>query len=144
MTTTRCSWVAACTTCHASLNEDDLQAVINGHRMNAHGNLHKEELMLFYEGDIFQCSVYRETYEFEEMASEGCLAAPMNGSVVAIQARAGDKVTAGQVLVIMEAMKMEHTITAPADGVVSEIFYAEGDQVAEGAELIAIDTEEAE
>lgn len=129
---------------NAKLNDDFLQAVINGHRLSVHGNLHNEELVLFYEGDTFKCTVYRETYGFEEMASEGSLAAPMNGSVVAIQAKVGDKVTAGQTLVIMEAMKMEHAIKAPADGVVSEIFYAEGDQVAEGAELIAIDTEEVE
>ncbi|MEC8898977.1 MAG: acetyl/propionyl/methylcrotonyl-CoA carboxylase subunit alpha [Pseudomonadota bacterium] len=129
---------------NAKLNDDYLQAVINGHRLSVHGNLHNEDLVLFYEGDTFKCTVYRETYGFEEMASEGSLAAPMNGSVVAIQAQVGDKVTAGQTLVIMEAMKMEHAIKAPADGVVSEIFYAEGDQVAEGAELIAIDTGEAE
>ena len=129
---------------NAKLNDDYLQAVINGHRLSVHGNLHNEELVLFYEGDTFKCTVYRETYGFEEMASEGSLAAPMNGSVVAIQAQVGGKVTAGQTLVIMEAMKMEHAIKAPADGVVSEIFYAEGDQVAEGAELIAIDTGEAE
>ena len=129
---------------NAKLNDDFLQAVINGHRLSVHGNLHNEELVLFYEGDTFKCTVYRETYGFEEMASEGSLAAPMNGSVVAIQAQVGGKVKAGQTLVIMEAMKMEHAIKAPADGVVSEIFYAEGDQVAEGAELIAIDTGEAE
>ena len=51
--------------------------------------------------------------------------------------------TAGQTLVIMEAMKMEHAIKAPADGVVSEIFFNEGEQVSDGAELIAIEVEEA-
>jgi 3-methylcrotonyl-CoA carboxylase alpha subunit len=129
---------------NARLNDDYLQAVINGHRLSVHGNLHNDELVLFYEGDTFKCTVYRETYGFEDMASEGSLAAPMNGAVVAIQAKVGDKVTAGQTLVIMEAMKMEHAIKAPADGVVTEVFYTEGDQVAEGAELIAIDTGEAE
>jgi 3-methylcrotonyl-CoA carboxylase alpha subunit len=63
----------------------------------------------------------------------------MNGAIVAVQAKVGDKVKAGQSLVIMEAMKMEHAIKAPADGVVTEIFFAEGDQVSEGAELIAIE-----
>jgi 3-methylcrotonyl-CoA carboxylase alpha subunit len=47
-------------------------------------------------------------------------------------------VKAGQVLAIMEAMKMEHTIAAPADGVVAELLYAPGDQVAEGAELLRL------
>ncbi|KEF32835.1 Methylcrotonyl-CoA carboxylase biotin-containing subunit [Marinobacter nitratireducens] len=129
---------------NARLDDDYLQAVINGHRLSVHGNLHNDELVLFYEGDTFKCEVYRETYGAEELAGEGSLAAPMNGAVVAIQAEVGDKVSAGQTLVIMEAMKMEHAIKAPADGVVSEIFFGEGDQVSEGAELIAIDTEEAE
>lgn len=129
---------------NAKLDDDYLQAVINGHRISVHGNLHDDQLVLFYEGDTFKCSVYRETYGFEEMAGEGSLAAPMNGAIVAVQAKVGDKVTVGQTLVIMEAMKMEHAIKAPADGVVSEIFFAEGDQVSEGAELIAIETEEAD
>ncbi len=123
----------------ARLDEDYLQAVVNGHRISVHGNLHNDQLVLFYEGDTFQCTVYRETYGLEDMAGEGSLEAPMNGAIVAVQAKVGDKVSAGQTLVIMEAMKMEHAIKAPADGVVSEIFFAEGDQVAEGAELIAID-----
>ncbi|WP_323751148.1 acetyl/propionyl/methylcrotonyl-CoA carboxylase subunit alpha [Marinobacter sp.] len=129
---------------NARLDEDYLQAVLNGHRLSVHGNLHNNELVLFYEGDTFKCSVYQESYGLEDVAGEGSLAAPMNGAIVAVQAKVGDKVSAGQSLVIMEAMKMEHAIKAPADGVVSEIFYAEGDQVAEGAELIAIDTEESE
>ncbi|WP_375176312.1 acetyl/propionyl/methylcrotonyl-CoA carboxylase subunit alpha [Marinobacter mobilis] len=129
---------------NARLDEDYLQAVINGHRISVHGNLHDDELVLFYEGDTFKCTVYQETYGAEELAGEGSLAAPMNGAVVAIQAKVGDQVSTGQTLVIMEAMKMEHAIKAPADGVVSDIFFAEGDQVSEGAELIAIDTGEAE
>lgn len=126
------------------LDHDYLQAVINGHRISVHGNLHNHQLVLFYEGDTFQCDVFRETFGAEEMASDGSLAAPMNGAVVAIQTKVGDKVTAGQTLVIMEAMKMEHAIKAPADGVVTDIFYAEGDQVSEGAELIAIETSDEE
>jgi len=128
----------------ARLDDDYLQAVINGHRISVHGYLYDNELVLFHEGDSFRCSLYHETYGFEEPDTEGSLAAPMNGAVVAIQVRVGDTVSAGQTLVIMEAMKMEHAIKAPADGVVSEIFFAEGEQVPEGAELIAIATGEDE
>ncbi|QSP93331.1 acetyl/propionyl/methylcrotonyl-CoA carboxylase subunit alpha [Marinobacter salinisoli] len=128
----------------AKLDDDYLQAVINGHRISVHGNLHNGQLVLFCEGETFQCTLYRETYQLEDAAGEGSLAAPMNGAIVAVQAEVGDAVTAGQTLVIMEAMKMEHAIKAPADGVVSEIFFAEGDQVSEGAELIAIDIQEEE
>jgi 3-methylcrotonyl-CoA carboxylase alpha subunit len=68
----------------------------------------------------------------------GRLTAPMPGKVVSFGVKAGDKVSKGQVLAVMEAMKMEHTIAAPADGVVAELLYSPGDQVAEGAELLKI------
>ena len=72
-------------------------------------------------------------------ASEGGrLTAPMPGKVVSIAVKAGDKVSKGQPLAVMEAMKMEHTIAAPADGTVAEVLYAPGDQVAEGAELLKL------
>ena len=68
----------------------------------------------------------------------GRLTAPMPGKVVSFAVKAGDAVTRGQALAVMEAMKMEHTIAAPADGVVEELLYAPGDQVTEGAELLRI------
>ncbi len=68
----------------------------------------------------------------------GRLTAPMPGKVVSIAVKAGDKVTKGQPLAVMEAMKMEHTIAAPQDGVVGEVLYAPGDQVSEGAELLRL------
>ncbi|WP_445263698.1 acetyl-CoA carboxylase biotin carboxylase subunit [Ramlibacter sp. PS3R-8] len=71
-------------------------------------------------------------------AEGGRLTAPMPGKVVSFAVKAGDKVSKGQALAVMEAMKMEHTIAAPADGTVAELLYAPGDQVAEGAELLKI------
>ncbi len=68
----------------------------------------------------------------------GRLTAPMPGKVVSFAVRAGDAVSRGQPLAVMEAMKMEHTIAAPADGVVQELLYAPGDQVTEGAELLRL------
>ena len=68
----------------------------------------------------------------------GRLTAPMPGKVVSFSVKAGDKVTRGQALAVMDAMKMEHTIAAPMDGVVAEVLYAPGDQVIEGAELLKL------
>jgi 3-methylcrotonyl-CoA carboxylase alpha subunit len=68
----------------------------------------------------------------------GGLAAPMPGKVIAFLAKAGDSVTKGQPLAVMEAMKMEHTIAAPRDGTVAELLYAVGDQVNEGGELLRL------
>jgi 3-methylcrotonyl-CoA carboxylase alpha subunit len=74
-----------------------------------------------------------------EVAAEGGrLTAPMPGKVVSFAVKAGDAVTKGQPLAVMEAMKMEHTIAAPADGTVAELLFAPGDQVAEGAELLKL------
>jgi 3-methylcrotonyl-CoA carboxylase alpha subunit len=63
----------------------------------------------------------------------------MPGKVVALMAKVGDAVKAGQALAVMEAMKMEHTIAAPRDGTVAELLYGVGDQVAEGAELLRLE-----
>ncbi len=68
----------------------------------------------------------------------GRLTAPMPGKVVSFSVKAGDKVTRGQPLAVMDAMKMEHTIAAPVDGTVAELLFAPGDQVAEGAELLRL------
>ena len=76
----------------------------------------------------------------EAAVEGGRLSAPMPGKVVSFGVKAGDKVSKGQVLAVMEAMKMEHAIVAPGDGVVEELLYAPGDQVNEGAELLKLST----
>ena len=50
----------------------------------------------------------------------------------------GDRVRAGQTLVVLEAMKMEHPMDAPEDGVVREVLVAVGDQVKSGAPLVSL------
>ncbi|MCY4745195.1 acetyl/propionyl/methylcrotonyl-CoA carboxylase subunit alpha [Pelomonas sp. UHG3] len=69
----------------------------------------------------------------------GRLTAPMPGKLIAFLAQAGDTVTKGQPLAVMEAMKMEHTISSPRDGTVAELLFAVGDQVSDGAELLKLE-----
>jgi 3-methylcrotonyl-CoA carboxylase alpha subunit len=73
-------------------------------------------------------------------ADAGGLNAPMPGRVLAVHVVAGQTVSQGQALAVMEAMKMEHTISAPRDGVVAEVLHAAGDQVLEGAALLRLQT----
>jgi acetyl/propionyl-CoA carboxylase alpha subunit len=70
---------------------------------------------------------------------KGSLLAPMPGAVIRLGAALGDKVTFGQPLVWLEAMKMEHTITAPADGVVTQLDVIVGQQVDVGTVLARVE-----
>ncbi|WP_425568975.1 biotin/lipoyl-containing protein [Pseudonocardia xishanensis] len=58
--------------------------------------------------------------------------------MVRVLAAEGDPVTAGQPLVVLEAMKMEHTVAAPVDGTVAELRVAQGDQVETGQVLVVV------
>ncbi len=69
----------------------------------------------------------------------GSLTAPMPGQVVAVRVAKGDRVTAGQQLLALEAMKMEHAVLAPADGVVAELRVTTGSQVDAGDVLAVIE-----
>ena len=64
--------------------------------------------------------------------------APMPGQIKAILVREGDKVTTGQKLLIMEAMKLENKLPATRDGIVKQILVRDGDIVSQGQELIII------
>ena len=63
---------------------------------------------------------------------DGAVLTPMPGRIVAVSVAPGQAVTAGQTLVVLEAMKMEHALVAPAEGRVKEVRVAVGDQVTEG------------
>ena len=64
--------------------------------------------------------------------------APLPGNVLSISVQAGDAVKSGQVLMLIEAMKMENEVLAPADGVVRKIAVEKGAMVATGDTLIII------
>ena len=92
-------------------------------------------------GPLTGSATLRERSRFPDPdaeAVEGGLVAPMPGKVLIVDVQAGDRVRAGQVLVVMEAMKMEHQITAPADGEVAEVRASVGDQVDNGELLVVI------
>jgi len=72
----------------------------------------------------------------------GGSSAPMPGRVLDVRVSAGDEVGKGQLLLIMEAMKMELQVTASADGVVTEVRVAPGQQVEAGQVLVVVDARE--
>jgi biotin carboxyl carrier protein len=75
-------------------------------------------------------------------ATPGGLDAPMPGLVLDVRVEAGQHVTVGETLVVMEAMKMEHVISAPRAGTVSEVLVTKGQQVDNGAQLLILDPDD--
>jgi len=78
------------------------------------------------------------THKAHGVSGGGDAAAPMPGTVRKVLVAEGQKVAAGEALVVIEAMKMEHTIDAPKDGIVKKILYNVGDKVGMGEKLIEL------
>ncbi len=72
-------------------------------------------------------------------SSAGVVKSPLPGIIVDIKVNVGDEVSKGQVIAILEAMKMENNITAPVNGKVSEIKVSTGDSVLEGVVILVIE-----
>ncbi|MGI9610935.1 MAG: biotin/lipoyl-containing protein, partial [Acidimicrobiia bacterium] len=78
----------------------------------------------------------------EEETVPGSLTAPMPGVVRRVDVAVGDAVAAGDLLLVLEAMKMEHNVVAPVDGRVAELRAAVGEQVEAGRVLAVIESEQ--
>jgi geranyl-CoA carboxylase alpha subunit len=72
---------------------------------------------------------------------DGKLRAPMDGRIVAINVAAGDSVTRGQTLIVLEAMKIQHQLKAAVDAKVASVAVREGQQVANRAVLVTMAAE---
>jgi acetyl-CoA/propionyl-CoA carboxylase biotin carboxyl carrier protein len=72
------------------------------------------------------------------LAGEDAIVSPMQGTVLAVEVSDGDEVVAGQVLCIVEAMKMENEVHAPRDGVVADLSVAAGESVTSGQVICVV------
>ena len=70
------------------------------------------------------------------------LTASMPGKIIAVNTNSGDTVSAGDPLIVMEAMKMEMTLEAPRDGIVDEVKFGVGDLVSDGETLLTLEDED--
>jgi len=105
-----------------------------------------EEVQVLVRGDVFRVDVADErTLRLRAGAAafqvEGkvILTAPMPGKVVRLLVQQGQRVTEGQGLVVVEAMKMENELKSPKAGTVTEVFAREGGTVEANAKLLVVE-----
>jgi len=111
----------------------DVSGFADGHRV-----------VVFSEGQAFEFRLGSRGSGTSHGLHDGEIEAPMPGKVTAVEVAAGEKVTKGQRLLTLEAMKMEHSLTAPFDGTVTELSAMAGQQVGEGSLLVKIEAQRAE
>ncbi len=87
---------------------------------------------------------HHQLHHDHEVGGGAGILAPMHGIVVALQVEAGQPVSKGQPLLVLEAMKMEHVLKADRDGVIEALQCRQGEQVSQGAVLVRFAEEQTE
>lgn len=112
------------------------------HRV-ALGHIGSEGIRFFYSGrSRAVVSVGGIGGDVEGSQSEGTVGAPMNGQVVKVFKGSGDLVQSGEIVLILEAMKMENEVAAPFAGVLGEVTVVTGDNVTPGQPLFSVEASE--
>ncbi|MDJ0868489.1 MAG: biotin carboxylase N-terminal domain-containing protein [Myxococcota bacterium] len=118
--------------------EDGIDAEIGGRRVDARVTRAGDRLYVRGpRGDV----AFRERPRFVLPGAEddaGGFVAQMPGKVIDLRVQVGDRVSAGDTVVVLEAMKMEHPMRAAEDGVVTEVRVAQGEQVEAGTLLLVV------
>lgn len=127
---------------HASakfLADGRLRVVLADRQFDAYVQRQEQQLIIVLDGQRQQLQIVDpSTVVIDDGLSSGGLQAPMPGVVRAVLVEAGQQVSEGEALLVLEAMKMEYTIRAPSNGTVEHIEFAVGDQVSEGTELLVV------
>jgi 3-methylcrotonyl-CoA carboxylase alpha subunit len=122
-----------------SLSDGVIAAGLGNTRAHARYRLDGTRLHLWASGGHYELTLEDPRLkEFSATAAKGGLTTPLPGVVATVVAKVGQAVRAGEVLMVIEAMKMEHSISAPYDGTVKVIHFARGDRVPEGSQLLEL------
>ena len=123
-----------------SHTESEIRVSRDGIVLGAAYRRDAHDLWLDFEGAIRR--VVDRTYDPPRLSDEhadGAVHSPVSGVVVAVAAKAGDRVRRGQTLATVEAMKMQYSILAPLDGVIAQVNAVAGRQAPARALLFAIE-----
>ena len=97
----------------------------------------EKEKFVFVDGEVFKVRPVQLTgLKKEKRKEEGDLNSPISGKVVSVKVKNGDSVKKGDVLMVIEAMKMEYLIRAPYDGKIKKVYFKEKDQIEIGQQTI--------
>ncbi len=103
----------------------------------------EKDKFVFVDGDVFKVSNVELTgVKKTKKKEEDNLGSPISGKVVSIKVKNGDIVKKGDVLMVIEAMKMEYLIRAPYDGRVKKVNFKERDQIEIGQTTVEMDKSE--
>ncbi|AYC33311.1 acetyl/propionyl/methylcrotonyl-CoA carboxylase subunit alpha [Pseudomonas cavernae] len=117
---------------------------LDGVRRRLAYHLAGERLWLYgHNGNLELLDITHEPAAGQDSASSGTVKAPMDGAIVEVLVNEGDKVDKGQLLLVLEAMKMEHPLKAGVDGVIRRIQVSKGDQVKNRQLLVEVEAAEA-
>ncbi len=118
---------------------DPASIVVNGHRLPLHFHREGDELLIASADREWILTVDGpELGVHEEGEAENRMLAPMPGQITRLEVATGDAVAEGQVLVVMEAMKMEHVLRAPHRSMIAAVHVQLGDQVSSADPLIEL------
>lgn len=118
-----------------------LEVEFQGHKYRVPAVKRQGRLWFHWRGETHvmdSSGAARRTTGAASSARSGVIAAPMPGKVTRVSVSRGDLVKRGQMLVVMEAMKMEYTLEADCDGRVEEVRIQAGQQVALGEVLVRV------
>ena len=117
------------------LDGQALDAPLSDADLDADILMSDDGVVVFEAGETYVLTPNSPTRSLEDLGGDGDVRSPMPGKVVSVAVALGDKVSRGQVLMTLEAMKMEHALAAPFDGIVETLAVGPGDQVSEGVTL---------
>jgi len=123
-----------------AVDESGIDVEVGSHRFFAQVTRADDQILINMPFGDLDAVIVPRFIETGNEVPEGGLVAPMPGKVIEVKVKKGDKVKAGDTLIIIEAMKMEHSIKASENGKVTKLMVSLNQQVDNGATLLVLDS----